>query len=282
MNVLSYFSNHSSSFKLGLLLIGTVLPATIALGQESNLDTIYANEAMQVALFFPAPIAQAITGNPRMSFTYNKEQPQRLGLLKATPGKPSNLLVIDQQQRVYAFVLTYQKELPNLHYSFSEQAAILNLKDEENTRMNVEKTVKKLDSLSYAQAFANYLLKRNLPVLKKKREQKIKLTLFEVQFYKEQAYLIMELSNYSKVSFIPGNLHASLQTKKQGKRHSMQRQNLSLVRQMNIPVILRPGETKRFMLMLSKFTIPEKWVLNVSVQEQNGRRHLGVLSSRLH
>jgi len=58
----------------------------------------------------------------------------------------------------------------------------------------------------------------------------------------------------------------------------MQRQNLNLVRQMNIPDILRPGETKRFVLMLSKFTIPEKWVLNVSVQEQNGRRHLGVLS----
>lgn len=276
MNILSYFSNHSCSFKLCLLLIETVLPATIALGQESNLDTIYANEDMQVALFFPAPIAQAITGNPRMSFTYNKEQPQRLGLLKATPGKPSNLLVIDQQQRVYAFVLTYHKELPNLHYSFSKQAAILNLKDEENTRMNVEETVKKLDSSSYAQAFANYLLKRDLPVLKKKREQKIKLTLFEVQFYKEQAYLMMELSNYSKVSFIPGNLHASLQTKKQGKRHSMQRQNLTLVHQINIPDILRSGETKRFALILSKFTIPEKWMLSVSVQEQNGRRHLKV------
>ena len=180
---------------------------------------------------------------------------------------------------VYAFVLTYQKELHNLHYSFSKQAAILNLKDEDSTRMNVEEADKKLDSSTYAQAFANYLLKRNLPVLKKKREQKIKLTLFDVQFYKEQAYLMMELSNYSKVSFIPGNLHASLQTKKQGKRHSMQRQNLTLVRQMNIPDILRPGETKRFVLILLKFTIPEKWVLNISLQEQNGRRHLGVLSS---
>ena len=99
------------------------------------------------------------------------------------------------------------------------------------------------------------------------------MTLFEVQFYKEQAYLMVELSNYSKVSFIPGNLHASLQTKKQGKRHSMQRQNLTLAHQINIPDILRSGETKRLVLILSKFTIPEKWMLNVSVQEQNGRRH---------
>ena len=200
MNILSYFFKHTGSCNLRWILILNTALWGSAYGQTPNLDTIYANEDMQVALFFPAPIAQAITGNPRMSFTYNKEYPQRLGLLKATPGKPSNLLVIDQKQQVYAFVLKYQKELPTLYYSFSKQAAIFNLKGEENIMINGEKNVTKLDHSSYTQAFANYLLKRNLPVLKKKREQKIKLTLFDVQFYKEQAYLLMELSNHSKVT----------------------------------------------------------------------------------
>lgn len=102
-----------------------------------------------------------------------------------------------------------------------------------------------------------------------------------MQFYKEQAYLLMELSNHSKASFIQGKLNVALQTKKQWKRHSRQRQDLNLAYQIHMPAILKPGEIKRFVLILLIFTIPEKWVLNISVQEQHGCRHLGVLSSSI-
>ena len=49
------------------------------------LDTIFANESKIVALFFPAPIRQGITGAENFVFTYNREQEQHFGLLQASP-----------------------------------------------------------------------------------------------------------------------------------------------------------------------------------------------------
>ena len=51
------------------------------LGAQNPLNIIYANEHMNVALFFPKPIRQAITGNSHFVFTYNRETPQYFGLL---------------------------------------------------------------------------------------------------------------------------------------------------------------------------------------------------------
>ena len=51
------------------------------------LDTIYANDTKNVALFFPEPIRQGITGSENFVFTYNRENEQYFGLLQAKPGK---------------------------------------------------------------------------------------------------------------------------------------------------------------------------------------------------
>ncbi len=48
------------------------------------LDTIYANDTKNVALFFPEPIRQGITGSDNFVFTYNREKEQYFGL---TSGK---------------------------------------------------------------------------------------------------------------------------------------------------------------------------------------------------
>ena len=58
----------------------------------SILDTIYANDTKNVALFFPEPIRQGITGSENFVFTYNREKEQYFGLLQAKQGKESNLL----------------------------------------------------------------------------------------------------------------------------------------------------------------------------------------------
>ncbi|HAF76057.1 MAG TPA: conjugal transfer protein TraN, partial [Maribacter sp.] len=38
------------------------------------IDTIYANDTKNVALFFPEPIRQGITGAENFIFTYNREK----------------------------------------------------------------------------------------------------------------------------------------------------------------------------------------------------------------
>ena len=43
---------------------------------QASLDTIYANDKVTVALFFPHTICQGITGSENFVFTYNNEKQQ--------------------------------------------------------------------------------------------------------------------------------------------------------------------------------------------------------------
>ncbi len=89
----------------------------ITSAQHSDaLDTIYANDQNNVALFFPEPIRQGITGSENFVFTYNREKEQYFGLLQATPGKESNLLIINQNGAIFSYIVRYKKQLSKLNY----------------------------------------------------------------------------------------------------------------------------------------------------------------------
>ena len=79
---------------IALVFISTF--AKISAQTTQLLDTIYANDTKNVALFFPEPIRQGITGSDNFVFTYNREKEQYFGLLQAKPGKESNLLVVNR------------------------------------------------------------------------------------------------------------------------------------------------------------------------------------------
>ena len=83
---------------------------------QSQIDTIYVNNQKNVALFFPKPIRQGITGSSNFVFTYNREKAQYFGLLQASPGKESNLLAITNDGHVYAYILKYKNRLSKLNY----------------------------------------------------------------------------------------------------------------------------------------------------------------------
>ena len=80
------------------------------------LDTIYANDTKNVALFFPEPIRQGITGSDNFVFTYNREKEQYFGLLQAKPGKESNLLVVNRNGAIFSYIVRYKKQLSKLNY----------------------------------------------------------------------------------------------------------------------------------------------------------------------
>jgi len=54
-----------------------------------EVDTIYAHEQKAVAMFFPNPIRQGLTGSSNCAFSYNRDKEQDFGLLQATPGEES-------------------------------------------------------------------------------------------------------------------------------------------------------------------------------------------------
>src|SRR5690606_5862133 len=87
-----------------------------ALQAQKPLDTIYANDKKNVALFFPESIVQGITGASHFVFSYNREKEQYFGLLQAQPGEESNLLVVTDGGAVYSYILKYADTLPELNY----------------------------------------------------------------------------------------------------------------------------------------------------------------------
>ena len=95
-----------------------ILLSILILGQTSaqELKTIGTNEREVVALFFPDEIRQAVVGSPNFTFSYNKENPQHVGLLQGVKGSESNLLVITATDEVYAYKLKYLNNLDTLNY----------------------------------------------------------------------------------------------------------------------------------------------------------------------
>ena len=139
------------------------------------MDTIYANNYKNVALFFPQPIRQGITGAENFVFTYNREKEQYLGLLQAAPGTESNLLTITNDGQVYAYILKYADELPKLNYFIPEVKSIGNEKPEIKTQKNIKKAIDSYrDRTAYFERFSAYILKTRFEPLSTKRKKGIR------------------------------------------------------------------------------------------------------------
>ena len=146
---------------------------------KQELDTIYANEKMTTALFFPSNIKQGITGSENFVFTYNREKEGNLGLLKAVSSENSNLLVITTDGKVYSYILKYSEtiENPNRFIDFNEsignQKRVIK-RDSIKTKShnNIKPTI---DSLNLLRKSCESLLK--LPEEKNRRKQKRKIKL---------------------------------------------------------------------------------------------------------
>lgn len=131
-----------SSFMLSLAILGGLSvsnhESALNLGVHNiKIKTVYANENQIVAMFFPSPIRQAIVGNDAFSFSYNRTNPQHLGILQATSGQPSNLLVITIDGQIYSYHLLYNKNLSVLTY-FIPIADSIGKEDGGNASLSIE------------------------------------------------------------------------------------------------------------------------------------------------
>lgn len=92
---------------------------------------INCNESQNVHLIFPDNIKQATTGSKYYKFSYNKNQPDKLGLLKGNPNAPgpSSLFIVTSDGMMYSFTISYDKQLSKPNYFVNDKMAIGNLND---------------------------------------------------------------------------------------------------------------------------------------------------------
>jgi len=166
-----------NSLILSIILVAFSLSRINA---QVELDTIYANDVKNVALFFPEPIQQGITGSDNFVLTYNREKEQTFALLQATPGKESNLLVITNSGAIFSYIVKYSKELQNLNYFIKKSGSIGNVKRvvvkpenieiETDSPFNAEIKPSLNDQL-YLKKFSSYFLNKNSPRLFERSSQ---------------------------------------------------------------------------------------------------------------
>jgi len=259
-----------------LILMVLISAFTKAQQQPIPLDTIYANDTKNVALFFPEPIRQGITGSDNFVFTYNREKEQYFGLLQATPGKESNLLVVNRNGSIFSYIVRYKKQLSKLNYFIPLSNSIGNEKPIVKDSVLVESSEELVDNTNYYyQKFCSYLLNRKQRIGRiKKRNEGIILTVENIVFDKDELYFVIEIENNSTLDYDLNFLNLSIETRQKGKRKSLQRLYQEPIYKHNLPSKIKENETARFVYVLPKFSLSDDRRAILELNEKDGERNI--------
>tara|TARA_R110002072_G_scaffold131046_1_gene270386 strand:+ start:2432 stop:3262 length:831 start_codon:yes stop_codon:yes gene_type:complete len=240
------------------------------------LDTIYANDTKNVALFFPEPIRQGITGSDNFVFTYNREKEQYFGLLQAKPGKESNLLVINKNGTIFSYIVRYKKQLSKLNYFIPLSNSIGNEKPIVTDSIQVVTSEKNIDNRTYYyQKFCSYLLNRNQRIGRiKKRTQGIVLNVENVVFDKEELYFVVQIENNSTLDYDLNFLNLSIETRQKGKKKSLQSLYQEPIYKHHLPSKIAEGKTVRFVYVMPKFSLSNDRRAILELNENDGERNI--------
>ncbi|GGG17060.1 hypothetical protein GCM10011344_17130 [Dokdonia pacifica] len=240
------------------------------------LDTIYANDTKNVALFFPEPVRQGITGSDNFVFTYNREKEQYFGLLQAKPGKESNLLVINRNGSIFSYIVRYKSQLSKLNYFIPLSNSIGNERPIAKDSVLVESSEELVDnSTYYYQKFCSYLLERKQRIGRiKKRNEGIILNVENIVFDKDELYFVIEIENNSTLDYDLNFLNLSIETRQKGKRKSLQRLYKEPIYKHNLPSKIKENETARFVYVLPKFSLSDDRRAILELNEKDGERNI--------
>lgn len=262
------------------IILGMLLTIATQASNTKPLDTIYANEHMNMALFFPSEIKQGIVGNGNFVFTYNRENQQTLGLLKAVPGKDSNLLVITDDGSIYSYIIRYAQELeyPNRFITEQERIGTERKGMEKIPQKVVPRETARDSSITVDEVGEKFhdscesLLR--LPERKniRKRAQGLSLAVKNMYAMEDEVYVQFEIVNNSGVQFDFGELEMFKISGKKGRNASYQELELLPLYKHNVPKKIGHGQTARFVYVFPKFHLDKGEKLRANLSEDGTSR----------
>ncbi|GHA32999.1 hypothetical protein GCM10007103_13060 [Salinimicrobium marinum] len=267
-----------------ILFIVLIVSHNVFAQHNKVLDTIFANEKHNVSLFFPSQVRQGIVGATNYTFSFNEENPQYFGLLKALPGKDSSLLVLTSDGQIYSWYVKYKEHLPQLNYFVKPTASIgneipvldeQNIAKEEVAIANDQKVLKDSTAkLNYFQKLSQYYLNTSTGHLKSSRKDRLKLSVKDLINYRRETYIVFELENRSEIDFEVNYLNVYLTQGNKKRNASYQKLLTNPLFKLNFPEIIRHHQKKIFVYVLPKFTVGENQRIEVEVREKRGSRYL--------
>lgn len=248
-----------------------------------ELDTIFANDFHNVSLFFPSPVRQGIVGASNFTFSFNEDSPQHFGLLKATSGNDSSLLVVTQDGQIYSYLLKYRADIPKLHHFIARTESIGNEvpRDSVTTFTESKDALSKdevpeetITKVSYFNNLSAYYLHNATGSLKAKRKYKLKLTVKELAYYRNETYMIFELENKSGIDFELNYLNVYLTQGSRKRNASFQKILIDPLYKHEFPEVIKDQQRRKFVYVLPKFTLGDNERVEVEVREKKGNRNL--------
>lgn len=264
-----------------IITISLILGIQTIYGRElKKLDTIYANERMNVALFFPTDIRQGIVGSKEFVFTYNRELGQPLGLLKASKGEPSNLLVITTDGKVYSYIIKYADVLTELNRFISVNNSIGDEHSREKevvldtVQPAVNRVKPKVHDTSFLEKSCKSLLERPERMNVVKRQKGLSLSIKNRVYYENLVFLQFEVKNSSGIDFDIDRLDAAVVSGNGKRKASFQLVELEPIYVYKMPDKIRNGGSTRFVYVLPKYVLSDNEKLKISLKELNGNREV--------
>lgn len=242
---------------------------------QSPLDTLYANENQNLALFFPDPIQKAVTGHQGFVFTYNRDRTEQLGLLQAVPGKPSNLLVITANKHVYSFLLVYAKTLPKYNHFVTARERIGTIGQDQEVMPSDPNSTRSLNTRG--EPIENYsaqLLASKPKKLATKRKERLLLRLETMAYHADQTYFLLHLHNRSKIDFELGHLTLTAIRSSKKRRAAQQQVPLDIIHIHQRPDLLPYGDQRRFVVVIPKYVTGPGEKIRVRLREKKGLRSI--------
>ncbi|SDL29020.1 protein of unknown function [Salinimicrobium catena] len=252
-------------------------------GTAQTVDTIYVNENQNTALFFPEKVRQGIVGSENFVFSYSQEKPQYFGLLKGVRGSTSNLLVLTQDGQIYSYVLSYRAHLPYFNYFIGIEESIGNekpLKEKVFAALvedTMDVTQRGKDPKTEKNALkmrAEYHLKNSKGEIKSRKKKGLKLAVGDMNYFKDEVYLVVALENQSGITFEPDYLNVYISRGNRKRNASYQKLLLEPIYIHQFPPNIYHHQEKKFVLVFPKFTLGENEELELEVREKKGSRWL--------
>lgn len=259
---------------LGLLIV----MATAKAQNAKVIDTIYANEQMTVSLFFTNPIRQGVTGSSNYAFSFNREKAQYFGLLQATPGEESNLLVVTQDGGVYSYLLRYSKKLEKLNYFIAGSESIGNERTGQSFLPEQKMDSTSSDTIPIPKKALDYpklcaqLLRNPRPFDQIKYRDGVTVRMAKNIYYKNEVYVAFEIDNGSQIDFEINTLNLYKVNGNNRRKASYQKLLLSPRYRFKVPQVVSKGEQVQFVCVYPKFTLGVREKLLVKMEELNGDR----------
>lgn len=296
-----------------IILILIILLFQIDLGYSQNVGPnvpqeliIYCTSNKNTNLFFSSAIKSGIVGNSNFTFGYSSNGDSKIGILKATPGAESNLLVITSNGNIYSFIVRYKPEISMLNYFVKDNMAIGNesgsvvfedgtgqqitkgeekvLKTEtEPKNKNVEAvTVNNYESSTVApssndtnklQSTANKEVEK--PVFYNRiygSKNKVTIKLKNISYIDNELYFTLVLSNESTLDYDINYLNFYIISRNKNRNTVAQTIPYEALYIHNNPTKILAKEETEVVFVYKKFTINENKILLVELTEDNGER----------